>query len=356
MLIAYGRDNPVRTYPAVTTVLVVANTILFFGLLHSDFDANFDISVSYGLIPALPTTTTFLSYMFLHGDFMHLFGNMLFLWVFGPNVEDLMGRVMYPIFYILCGLMAALLHMMSVHGTPHGTIPLIGASGAISGLMGAYFVLFPLSKIRAFPLFIPINAFWMILIWLYFQFRSQMVAGATAGVAFMAHIGGFAFGAGILYLLIRIGVIVVPHFEAVKQGRYAAVKIEEDLLEKMHLARQTGRFGPVAAAYAELLNKAPKTTLEPAVLNELGEGLARAGRPDLALAAYRRLMTDHAATPHALRAGIEAARIAFACYDNPDSAMQHLRWVVARTPNSPLAAEAQKEMRRISLAMRGRQA
>ncbi|MGE0702558.1 MAG: rhomboid family intramembrane serine protease [Vicinamibacterales bacterium] len=155
--------------------------------------------------PGLQSTHIFTS-MFLHGSWMHLIGNMWFLWLFGNNIEDSMSRGKFLIFYLACGVAAALFQVAS---DPDSIIPMVGASGAISGVMGAYLVLYP--TVRVFTL-VPLGFFvtsialpaWvMLLYWAFIQFVSgvSMAAGeSTGGVAFWAHIGGFAAGIVLVYL------------------------------------------------------------------------------------------------------------------------------------------------------------
>jgi membrane associated rhomboid family serine protease len=138
--------------------------------------------------------------MFLHGSLLHIGGNMLFLWVFGNNIEDKMGPVPYAIFYLLSGVVATFAH---VAVQPDSTVPLIGASGAVAGVMGAYLVLFPRVQIRTvFIVFLilirDIPAMWLLLAW----FALQFFTGNESGVAWVAHVGGFVFGA-LVALLFR---------------------------------------------------------------------------------------------------------------------------------------------------------
>jgi len=138
--------------------------------------------------------------MFLHGSLLHIGGNMLFLWVFGNNIEDKMGPVAYAVFYLLSGVVATLAH---VAVQPDSTVPLIGASGAVAGVMGAYLVLFPRVRIRTvFIVFLilirDIPAMWLLLAWFVLQFFT----GNESGVAWVAHVGGFVFGA-LVALLFR---------------------------------------------------------------------------------------------------------------------------------------------------------
>lgn len=192
----------------VTTALIALNILIFFyelTLSPGELAAFFaewaaipaEISAGEGLLGLITS-------QFLHGGVAHIAGNMLFLWVFGDNIEDTMGHIRYLIFYLLTGIVAAL---AQVAVNPDSMTPLVGASGAISGILGAYIVLFPLGKIQTAVLigFIPIiflvPAWFQIGVWILFQFvnglfslgiQTQEVGG---GVAFFAHIGGFLAGA-----------------------------------------------------------------------------------------------------------------------------------------------------------------
>lgn len=148
---------------------------------------------------------TVLSSMFLHGGWMHLIGNMWFLWIFGNNVEDSMGHLRFVVFYLLCGLVAAMAHVLS---EPGSTLPVVGASGAISAIMGAYLVLYPAARVRTllvlviFITFVDLPAWVYLGYWFLIQLASSSVqaVGATGGVAFMAHIGGFVAGLLLIFV------------------------------------------------------------------------------------------------------------------------------------------------------------
>ena len=153
------------------------------------------------LPPALylvPPTATLFTSMFLHGGFMHLAGNMLYLWIFGNNVEDSMGHVRFVIFYLLCGVAAALAQAWP---NPDSTIPMIGASGAISGVLGAYLLLFPRARVLvliplgAFSRIVYVPAMFVLGFWFVLQLiNTALSEGGQGGVAFGAHIGGFVAG------------------------------------------------------------------------------------------------------------------------------------------------------------------
>jgi membrane associated rhomboid family serine protease len=163
----------------------------------------------FGAIPAEVTQFqnlyTVLTSMFVHGGIAHIFGNMLFLYIFGDNIEDAMGHLPYLLFYLLCGFAAAATQILL---SPNSTIPIIGASGAISGVMGAYIVLFPQGKVRTIVVFgvigvVLVPAWVMIGIWFALQLFSgfaSLGAADVGGVAFWAHVGGFIAGAILVWL------------------------------------------------------------------------------------------------------------------------------------------------------------
>jgi membrane associated rhomboid family serine protease len=230
-------DNPTRRVPVLTVLLILANVAIYFlvqpqGTATESEAARF--SLQYAAIPCeiitgeplsaeeLPTTTAdndncqrggtpefpdkqvwlaVLFSMFFHGSLLHLGGNMLFLWVFGNNIEDHLGAARYLVFYLLAGVVATGAH---VAVQPDSTIPLVGASGAVAGVMGAYLVWFPNAPVLTAFFFIvilfrEISAKWLLGLW----FVSQFFINPNAGVAWMAHVGGFVFGVAV-GLLVRV--------------------------------------------------------------------------------------------------------------------------------------------------------
>jgi len=197
---------PSRTTPYVTVTLMALNTLVFaYQFLLGPEDGQAFIQV-FGLVPADFSWATVFSSMFLHGGLMHAGGNMLYLWIFGDNVEDRMGHGRFIIFYLLCGMAAAMAQVWTV---PNSPIPMVGASGAIAGVMGAYFVLYPKSRIvTLLPLIIvfqvvEIPAIFFLGIWFLMQFVSGLGSLAVSagtegemagGIAFWAHVAGFAAG------------------------------------------------------------------------------------------------------------------------------------------------------------------
>jgi membrane associated rhomboid family serine protease len=202
---------PSRTTPFVTIGLIALNTLAFLYQLSLGPFVE-ELILYYGLIPAAFSWVTVVTSMFLHGGFLHLAGNMLYLWIFGDNVEDRMGHGRFIVFYLLCGVAAALAQTLI---DPSSIIPMVGASGAIAGVMGAYFVLHPKSRILTLvPIFffiqlIEVPAIFFLGIWFVMQFFSGVGSIATAtgepagGIAFWAHVAGFAAGIGMVWVFRR---------------------------------------------------------------------------------------------------------------------------------------------------------
>jgi membrane associated rhomboid family serine protease len=193
---------PSRTVPVVTIGLIVVNSVIFLYQWALPEQALHVFLAHYALIPAFFSIPAVLTSMFLHGGWMHVIGNMLYLWIFGDNIEDQLGHVGFLIFYVACGAIAAVGQVMM---NPSSVVPMVGASGAIAGVMGAYFVLYPQSRIltAVFILIffdvVEIPAIFFLGIWFLMQLLSGVgtlgaANASTGGVAFFAHIGGFVTG------------------------------------------------------------------------------------------------------------------------------------------------------------------
>jgi membrane associated rhomboid family serine protease len=205
-------DLPSALKPVVTISLIVSCTGVFLWQRSLDPASSRQAVAALGAIPAvlltdarlppdlqwIPRFASPFTSMFLHGGWMHLLGNMLFLWIYGDNVEDAMGHVRYLVFYLLCGVAAIFIQASSSPDSPY---PIIGASGAISGVLGAYLLLFPRARVLTLvllPLFfttLKLRAMVLLLLWFAVQLISDLaVPHGGAGVAFRAHIGGFLTG------------------------------------------------------------------------------------------------------------------------------------------------------------------
>jgi membrane associated rhomboid family serine protease len=212
-------DNPTERTPVVT-ITFIAFCVLVFLYQASLPDKLGELFVfQYGAIPAvvfgqadlpaqaiaIPAYATLLTSMFLHGGWMHLIGNMLYLWIFGNNIEDVMGHAKYVVFYVTCGIFAALSHAMT---DPSSAIPMVGASGAISGVLGAYVLLFPHAQVLVLMPGLGmtrVSAGIVLGMWFVMQVLSggMSLGGTGGGVAFFAHIGGFLGGMALIGLFKR---------------------------------------------------------------------------------------------------------------------------------------------------------
>jgi membrane associated rhomboid family serine protease len=208
-------DNPIRRVPIVTYLLIGSCVAIFLWQLGQDAD---DVAYSYGMIPAalfgtkdlppdlavIPPWATIFTSMFLHAGWLHLGGNMLFLWIFGNNIEDVLGPVRYLLLYLLSGVAAA---MGQALADPSSAVPMIGASGAIAGVLGAYLLLYPNANVHVLVLIIiilriiTVPAWIMLSLWFAAQLVSGLFSSSGAGVAFWAHVGGFVTGMVLLLVM-----------------------------------------------------------------------------------------------------------------------------------------------------------
>lgn len=226
----YKDDNPTLRTPVVTFVLIAVNIAAWIGVQGAGTDPSLSRSIcELGLIPVevlgnaregmsvqlgprtacvlddQPSWHTMLTSMFMHGGWAHILGNLWFLWIFGNNVEDAMGRLRFLVFYLLCGLVAAGAQIAAAPGSP---IPMVGASGAIGGVMGAYIVLYPRVRVHMlvvlgiFITTIAVPAYFMLGYWVLLQLLGALpqLSSEAAGVAFWAHLGGFGAGAALVWL------------------------------------------------------------------------------------------------------------------------------------------------------------
>ncbi len=210
------RDTiPSRSFPWVTIALIITNVLVFLHQIGLGYEHGAAFVAVFGAVPAqftgaaphaAPALTpglTIVTSMFLHGGLLHLLGNMVFLWIFGNNVEDATGHLRFVVFYLVCGAAAAVTHIVT---HPASNVPMVGASGAISGILGAYFLLYPHARIVTliwlgfFAQTVQIPAFLFLGFWFLMQSFSWAAGGGDGGgVAVAAHVGGFV--AGLLLLI-----------------------------------------------------------------------------------------------------------------------------------------------------------
>ncbi len=208
--------NPTDLFPIVTIALIAANVALFIYQLSRGLPGFERFTMGFAVVPVAFADAPFsptqhalvFTSMFLHGGFLHIAGNMLFLWIFGDNIEDYFGHFKFAVFYLACGVAGTMAHILTHPASP---VPVIGASGAISGVLGAYFLLFPRARVLTlvpiffFLYFIEVPAFVFLGVYILIQILNGLpgLAGgatASAGVAWLAHIGGFFAGVALLFL------------------------------------------------------------------------------------------------------------------------------------------------------------
>lgn len=202
MFLPLRDENPTFRFPVWTLALIAVNVAVFAAAALSP-EGLPSFILKYGAVPRgivrLSSPQTLLTSMFVHASLLHLLGNMLYLWVFGNNVEDFLGPVRFPLFYLASGCAAALLQ---VAFSPGSRLPMVGASGAIAGILGAYWVLFPRARVMTliFIALVPLPAGFVLGVW----FLAQLLnIGMGGGVAWFAHIGGFLAGIGMIRIRLR---------------------------------------------------------------------------------------------------------------------------------------------------------
>jgi len=215
MFIPLKDENPTLRFPIITVILLVINCLVFIYQVASPHGTEYFV-LKFGIIPYEIThwhldvglsrvfwPLSLVTGMFLHGSLFHLLGNMLYLWIFGNNIEDFLGPVRFSLFYLGCGVAASL---VQVAFSPNSQVPMIGASGAIAGLLGAYLVLYPSARVRTlifliFYITVVSVPAWIILgIWFVLQLSN---IGLGGGVAWFAHIGGFLTGMAMIMIRIK---------------------------------------------------------------------------------------------------------------------------------------------------------
>ena len=202
MFFPYSDENPTRSFPLFTVILILVNCVIYYMEVYGQ-PAFEQLINSYALAPCNVNTlhlnnyryyVPFISHMFLHVNIIHVAGNMLFLWIFGNNVEDVLGGIRFYAFYVLCGIAAAVTFFLFHHTE---CTPIVGASGAVSGVLGGYVVLFPSARIRVWFIFfvLRLRAWFFILLWFLLQLSNLYgEQSGVSNVAWSAHVGGFIAG------------------------------------------------------------------------------------------------------------------------------------------------------------------
>jgi membrane associated rhomboid family serine protease len=210
--------NPTQRFAFITVLLIAINIAVYIFEIMLGSQGGESFIASFALVPRrlfalspdsspVPASLTLFTSMFLHGGIVHVAGNMLYLWIFGNNIEDSMGHIRFIVFYFLCGGLAAYGHAAA---NASSAVPMIGASGAVSGILGAYLVLFPRARVMTLVIFgfyvrtIEVSAMFVLGFWFILQFLNAVVtSGAGQGVAWYAHVGGFVAGIVLIGLFKR---------------------------------------------------------------------------------------------------------------------------------------------------------
>jgi membrane associated rhomboid family serine protease len=298
VLIPLGTDRPLSRPTQVTYALLAVNLAMFMVQWFAGRGGSPELQAFIkGLIldPGESPFWTYLSYAFLHGGLLHILGNMVFLWVFGPNVEDRLGRIGFLVFYLLGGIAAGVLHAMVY------AAPVVGASGAIAAVTGAYLVLFPHTTIKTLLFFILIGiinipAWWFIGFQIAFNLFSEAL-GMSGSVATLAHLGGYGFGVGISMLLLWTGLLKREPYDLFSISRQA--RRRRQFRELNHARDRIARKGghPEQAARPGKLDEAQAEAIATARA-EVTTCLAD-DDPVGAATAYRRLLDQYASVPGA---------------------------------------------------------
>jgi membrane associated rhomboid family serine protease len=296
----------------------------------------------WGYRPASPDVVTAFTAMFLHGGFMHLAGNMLFLWIYGDNVEHYLGRVAFLFWYLATGVAATLTHAMFSSGSP---VPMVGASGAISGVLGFYFLWFPHNTVRLFVFLFPffMNTIQLparIVLGIYLvvdnllPFVVARGIGAGGGVAYGAHIGGFIVGLAVAWMLNKRVVAARP--EEYRRAAPIPMAVAPAALVKQ--AIDEGRFEEAARAYFVLGSAETRRLLGPRESLLLANWLLEHGHERAALVVYQRHARDYPVGPGTAEAHVGAGLVQFYVLGQAAAAYQHFVEALGMDP-APATAE-----------------
>lgn len=385
MFLPIGDTPNPRNTPWVTYLLIAANVLAFLFLLPRSFRppdpedpalgmylqaiteerspppemvpellrgiSAYDLTLfKYGFLPGRPSLFGMVAGMFLHGGLLHLLGNMLFLWIYGDNVEARLGRGWFLAGYLGTGLLAALGDGLL---RPGSLIPAVGASGAISGILGFYFIWFPRNRVRVWVFFFPLIAQVLefparLVLGIYLVIDNLLpllISGGAGGVAYGAHLGGFFAGLA--------GALVLDRFtlarpEADLRPRTGGGPPADTLsrIFRSHLAE--GKWAEASALLFDQPRSVTRTALGAEEKLELGLLLERQGHPRGALAAFQRVLADHPAGVCRVQAHLGAARILMAPLGFPTAAYQHLYAALEEDPTPLERAEAQSLLNRLA--------
>jgi membrane associated rhomboid family serine protease len=308
----------------------------------------------HGYKPAAPSFTDLMSSMFLHANFMHLAGNMLFLWIYGDNCEHRLGRILYLVVYLLTGAAATLTFALFAS---ESLTPLVGASGAISGVLGLYFLLFPRNQVKVFILLFPIffnvillPARWVLGFYVIIDNLLPFLGGITTGVAYGAHLGGFFAGLGVAWIGDRLG------WKLGSKEPYSSRPTEPATpqldLSDLERAISSGDRDTALRAFSQQGGRLA-SSLTPYACGLLAEWLVEAGAPISANDLLRRCLAQHrgARGPGVARIHLAMGLLQLSM-DQPTAAYQHLLAVFDLEPDDETASRARMALNAIDIYRR----
>lgn len=304
----------------------------------------------YGYRPIDPSLVTLVTSMFLHGGWLHLLGNMLFLWIFGDNVEHRLGGIAFLVWYLLTGAAATLFHAAFASDSP---LPLVGASGAISGVLGFYFLWFPRNRVRVLIfLFFFIRVLILpsrLVLGFYIVFSNILPflvaqGGGGGGVAHGAHIGGFLAGLAAAFVIDRREILSQPKEYRGESERTSPPSKGDAIAD----AVREGRFEQAANMYFHIPAARARRRLAPDVSLTLGNWLASNGHPRAALTLFQRHVRDFPTGPGLAEAHTQAGLLQLHAFAEPTSAYQHLVEALDHAPSSVLESTIRQGLAEIA--------
>jgi membrane associated rhomboid family serine protease len=307
--------------------------------------SRYDLFVfDHGFRPAAPALTDLFFSLFLHANLAHLAGNMLFLWIYGDNVEHHVGSRRYVALYLATGIAASLFHALTALGSG---IPTIGASGAISGVLGCYFIWFPRNAVRLmllFPFMTVVLVPARLVLGLYIvadNLLPFLLANEMTGVAYGAHIGGFFAGLGVAWWSERRAVRTPPR-EYAPRAKVVPLRGDRGAAPAIAEAIAEGRFGEAALEYFDLRAAEAHRVLAPEDALQLAGWLRRNGHPQAALTVLRRVLRDYPQGPRRAEAHVAAGYLLLEDLGEPTAAYQHFLDALDLDPDPELAGIARQ--------------
>lgn len=368
MLFPYASNNPIERKPKVTESIILINMLIFTaGLLTGNVEEMIDL---LGYIPDDMNPLKALTSMFMHAGIVHLLFNMWFLYLFGASVENRLGRVKYLLFYLGCGVVSVLIYHL-VSGIENSGIPLVGASGAISGIIGAYLILFPFSDFKIFYWFfffwmgtMDLAALFYIGLWIIVQIALGFITAYTgAQVAFWAHIGGFFFGSILIASTIGMGAFLGEERKTTsasakgtqddKKKPFSDIEAIKQELERLLFLKKNNESENL---YLRSIKKYPDLLLLAGPQFDLGRMLESRGLESFALRVYEQLIAAYPDAPIAKRAMLTAARLCTILPDKADLGLEYLTTIISSAPSISDMEEAKGYMEVLRKKSEGKRA